>query len=95
MTITAEPSWYEDEALAFRRRVLRKTSGLSPRELADYALQLDRARWSPPEQKRVAAILRRLGYKSKKVGTKYARVNGWVKVDPTPTTEPEGDDVPF
>jgi len=59
------------------------------------ALQLDRARWSPPEQKRVAAILRRLGYKSKKVGTKYARVNGWVKVDALAAAETEGDDVPF
>lgn len=41
MTVTAEPTWYEDEALAFRQRVLAKMSGLSPRELADLAVQLD------------------------------------------------------
>ena len=43
------------------------------------ALLLDKARWTPLEQKRVAAILRRLGFKTKKVGPKNARVNGWVR----------------
>lgn len=42
MTVTAEPTWYEDEALAFRARVLGKMEGLSARELADLAIQLDR-----------------------------------------------------
>lgn len=59
------------------------------------ALVLDRARWSPPEQKRVAAILRRLGFKSKKVGSKYARINAWVKADGQPPEPSEVDDVPF
>jgi putative DNA primase/helicase len=53
------------------------------------ALVLDKARWTPPEQKRVAAIMRRLGYKSKKCGPKSARVNGWVK------DQNGGVDVPF
>lgn len=59
------------------------------------ALELDRSRWTPPEQKRVAAILRRLGYRSKKVGAKYRRVNGWVK--DADDSAPQGgvDDVPF
>jgi predicted P-loop ATPase len=61
------------------------------------ALELDRARWTPPEQKRVAAILRRLGYRSKKCGSKYKRVNGWVREgDQVPARlETGGDDVPF
>jgi len=45
------------------------------------ALLLDKARWTPLEQKRVAAILRRLGFRTKKVGPKKARVNGWVRED--------------
>lgn len=66
-------------------------------EIMGDALELDRARWTPPEQKRVAAILRRLGYRSKKCGTKYKRVNGWVKDgdQPAPRVETGGDDVPF
>jgi putative DNA primase/helicase len=43
------------------------------------ALMLDRARWTPPEQKRVAAIMRRLGFRPKKCGPKNARVNAWVR----------------
>ncbi len=45
------------------------------------ALKLDPARWTPPEQKRVNAILKRLGWKSKKVGPKTARRAGWVRAD--------------
>lgn len=45
------------------------------------ALKLDPARWTPPEQKRVNAILRRLGWKPKKVGPKAARRAGWVRAD--------------
>lgn len=45
------------------------------------ALKLDMARWTPPEQKRVNAILRRLGWKPKKVGPKNARRAGWVRGD--------------
>lgn len=76
-------------------------SHFSTAEIMGDALKLDRARWTPPEQKRVAAILRRLGYKSKKVGPKYARVNGWVKVEldtgaEAPAPKPEdGGDVPI
>ncbi len=69
-------------------------------EIMGDALKLDRARWTPPEQKRVAAILRRLGYRSKKVGPKHSRVNGWVKADVEPPAEPgvevrEVEDVPI
>lgn len=65
-------------------------------EIMGDALELDRARWTPPEQKRVAAILRRLGYRSKKVGSKYKRVNGWVRdAETTPAPRVEVDDVPF
>lgn len=72
----------------------------STAEIMGDALKLDRARWTPPEQKRVAAILRRLGYRSKKVGPKNSRVNGWVKVAVDPPEEPdvevrEVEDVPF
>lgn len=61
------------------------------------ALKLDHARWTPPEQKRVAAILRRLGYRSKKVGPKYSRVNGWVleRADAPEAAGKEGDDAPL
>ena len=45
------------------------------------ALMLDKARWTPLEQKRVGAIMRRLGFKTKKVGPKNCRVNGWVRTD--------------
>lgn len=55
------------------------------------ALLLDKARWTPLEQKRVAAILRRLGFKTKKVGPKNARVNGWVRED----DQGEAADVPL
>lgn len=62
----------------------------STAQLMGDALQLDRARWTPPEQKRVAAIMRKLGFKQKKCGPKHARVNGWVKDAPM-----ESDDVPL
>lgn len=55
------------------------------------ALLLDKARWTPLEQKRVAAILRRLGFRTKKVGPKNARVNGWVRE----SDEQEASDVPI
>lgn len=55
------------------------------------ALLLDKARWTPLEQKRVAAILRRLGFRTKKVGPKNARVNGWVRE----SDEQEASDVPL
>ena len=55
------------------------------------ALLLDKARWTPLEQKRVAAIMRRLGFKTKKVGPKNGRVNGWVRAD----DEQGGHDVPL
>ena len=55
------------------------------------ALLLDKARWTPLEQKRVAAILRRLGFKVKKVGPKNARVNGWVREE----DQGEAADVPL
>lgn len=65
-------------------------------EIMGDALELERSRWTPPEQKRVAAILRRLGYRSKKVGSKYKRVNGWVlDAETTPAPRAEMDDVPF
>lgn len=43
MTVRTEPTptWYEDEALTFRERVLRETAHLSPQELAEHAVQLD------------------------------------------------------
>ncbi len=50
-------------------------------QLMGGALLLDKARWTPLEQKRVAAIMRKLGFNTKKVGPKNARVNGWVKTD--------------
>lgn len=61
------------------------------------ALGLDRARWSPPEQKRVAAIMRRLGYRQKKVGPKDSRAAGWVRADvqPVPAVPDGGIDVPI
>lgn len=55
------------------------------------ALLLDKARWTPLEQKRVAAIMRRLGFKTKKVGPKNGRVNGWVRTD----DDQGGHDVPL
>ena len=55
------------------------------------ALLLDKARWTPLEQKRVAAILRRMGFVTKKVGPKNARVNGWVRHD----DQVEAADAPF
>lgn len=69
-------------------------------EIMGDALKLDRARWTPPEQKRVSAIMRRLGYRSKKVGPKHSRVNGWVKIadeaDEEPDVRvPEVEDVPL
>lgn len=45
------------------------------------ALKLDASRWTPAEQKRVNAILKRLGWSPKKVGPKNARRNGWVRGD--------------
>ena len=45
------------------------------------ALSLDKARWSQPEQKRVAAILKRLGFSRRKVGPRTARVWGFVRND--------------
>lgn len=78
---------------------IEKNNGLpffTTAEIMGDALELDRARWTPPEQKRVAAILRRLGYRSKKVGSKYKRVNGWVRdAETTPAPRVEVDDVPF
>lgn len=59
------------------------------------ALKLDVARWTPPEQKRVNAILRRLGWKPKKVGPKEARRAGWVRDDQAETQAEGGADVPF
>ena len=48
--------------------------------LAD-ALKLEKARWSRPEQMRVAAILKRLGFIRRKVGPSTARVWGFVPKD--------------
>src|SRR5690554_3506714 len=42
MTDTVDLTWYEDEALAFRKRVLDRTAGLSAQALADLAARLDR-----------------------------------------------------
>ena len=59
------------------------------------ALKLDVARWTPPEQKRVNAILRRLGWKPKKVGPKEARRAGWVRDDQAEATAEGDPNVPF
>ena len=60
-------------------------------QLMGGALVLDKARWTPLEQKRVGAIMRRLGFRTRKVGPKNARVNGWVRAD----AEFGGEDVPI
>ena len=63
---------------------LRKNDALpyvtTAQVLAD-ALSLDKARWTKPEQMRVAAILKRLGFVRKKVGPKNARVSAYVPKD--------------
>lgn len=58
------------------------------------ALLLDIARWTPPEQKRVNAILRRLGWKPKKVGPKHARRAGWVRAAGEDGQAEGGESVP-
>lgn len=60
-------------------------------QLMGSALLLDKARWTPLEQKRVGAIMRRLGFRTKKVGPKNARVNGWVRLE----AEQGDEDVPI
>jgi hypothetical protein len=42
MTGHAVPHWFEPEAVEFARRALSEIEGLSPRALADRAMQLDR-----------------------------------------------------
>ncbi len=42
MEKSAIPAWFEPEAVDFARQVLDEIDGLSPRELADRAVQLDR-----------------------------------------------------
>jgi putative DNA primase/helicase len=42
------------------------------------ALKLDRARWTQMEQKRVASIMRGLGWESQQRGTRYKRHRVWV-----------------
>jgi putative DNA primase/helicase len=78
---------------------IEKNNGLpffTTAEIMGDALELERSRWTPPEQKRVAAILRRLGYRSKKCGTKYKRVNGWVRdAETPPAPRVEVDEVPY
>lgn len=49
------------------------------------ALCLDKARWSKPEQMRVAAVLKRLGFSHRKVGTRNARF--WAFVPPCDDAE--------
>lgn len=45
------------------------------------ALKLEKARWTKPEQMRVAAILKRLGFVRHKVGPRTARVWGYIPPD--------------
>jgi len=45
------------------------------------ALKLEKARWTKPEQMRVAAILKRLGFQRRKVGSRTARVWGYIPPD--------------
>lgn len=63
-------------------------------ELLGEALKLDTSRWTRPEQMRVGAIMRRLGWKHVKAGPRNARVNGWGRPDKSIADE-EADDVPL
>lgn len=58
-------------------------------------LKLDMARWTPPEQKRVNAILKKMGWRSKKVGPKHARRAGWVRSDADESEQVAADDLPI
>lgn len=70
--------------------------GFSTAEILGEALKIDRARWGQQEQKRVAAIMRKFGYRSGKVGPKDSRLNGWKRIEePVPDVEMERDDVPI
>ena len=73
---------------------IEKNNGLpfiTTAQVMGEGLKLDMARWTPPEQKRVNAILKRMGWRSKKVGPKHARRAGWVRNDGDDAMETSGD----
>lgn len=68
----------------------------SSAEILGEALKIDRARWGQMEQKRVAAIMRKLGFRAGKVGPKHARLNGWRRIDEAlAPADSEESDVPI
>lgn len=68
-------------------------------EVLEEALKIDRARWDKMSQMRVAAILRRMGFKRVKMGDASSRFWGFRRdVDasaPPVNVKPEDDDAPF
>jgi len=72
------------------------SDGFSTAQILGDALKIDRARWGQQEQKRVAAIMRKLGFRAGKVGPKYSQVNGWRRIEePATAVESEDSDVPI
>lgn len=77
---------------------IEKNNGLpyiTTAQVMGEGLKLDMARWTPPEQKRVNAILKKMGWRSKKVGPKHARRAGWVRIDADEDAREADDDLPI